>query len=83
MGINKRIPKPSGLFANLRSGLVKARPKPWIPRFANGLSVLIPLRPDKSAEIECARFWTELAPRLKDMPDIDSYLYDPKTGLPK
>ena len=25
----------------------------------------------------------ELAPRLKDMPDIDSYLYDPVTGLPK
>lgn len=25
----------------------------------------------------------EMAPLLKDMPDIDSYLYDPKTGLPK
>jgi antitoxin VapB len=24
-----------------------------------------------------------LAPRLGDMPDIDSYLYDAKTGLPK
>ena len=25
----------------------------------------------------------EMAPLLKDMPDIDSYLYDKKTGLPK
>ncbi|MCP4305934.1 MAG: type II toxin-antitoxin system VapB family antitoxin [bacterium] len=25
----------------------------------------------------------EMAPLLKDMPDIDEFLYDPKTGLPK
>jgi hypothetical protein len=25
----------------------------------------------------------ELAPRLQDFPDIDSYLYDEHTGLPK
>jgi antitoxin VapB len=25
----------------------------------------------------------KMAPLLKDMPDIDAYLYDEKTGLPK
>jgi hypothetical protein len=25
----------------------------------------------------------ELAPRLKEMPDIDTFLYDEATGLPK
>lgn len=25
----------------------------------------------------------EMAPLLRDMPDIDDYLYDKKTGLPK
>jgi antitoxin VapB len=83
MGINIKNPETERLIRELADEAGEGKTEAVDVAVRERLERLRSAKAKKKRLRRMRELIDELAPRLQDIPDIDSYLYDERTGLPK